>query len=300
MEEIPEIGSTSSTYSTSTHSTSFVRQMEENEDANLNKSNECEDRPKEKKQKRRKLDQTHEEVCKIVEVLEKDRGPSMDDCMEILHRLLTYEDPQYFVATNALCKRKEYRVLWMGMPSDEERIAWIRSLRKKTLMYFVLKMLNGAVNVVADKYYLVDAAYAHTRGFMAPYRNARYWLNDFRSGGRANTKEEVFNQCHSRLRNIIERAFGVLKSHFPILKRMPSYSFDAQRRIVLACFTLHNFLRKTSINDELFSQYDDEEVQLENSTQNQTPSLDNSFRASEQLFMQKLREQIANQLFSNA
>ena len=72
----------------------------------------------------------------------------------------------------------------------------------------------------------MDAAYIHTRGFMAPYRNARYWLNDFRSGGRANTKEEVFNQCHSRLRNVIERAFGVLKSRFPILKRMPSYSFD--------------------------------------------------------------------------
>ncbi|KAK3205329.1 hypothetical protein Dsin_019375 [Dipteronia sinensis] len=134
---------------------------------------------------------------------------------------------------------------------------------------------------------------------MAPYRNARYWLNDFRSGGRANTKDEVFNQCHSRLRNIIERAFGVLKARFPILKRMSSYSFDTRRRIVLACFALHNFLRKTSISDELFSQYDDEEVQLENSIQNQTPSTDNSFRASEQLFMQGLREQIANQLFSN-
>ncbi|KAK3230043.1 hypothetical protein Dsin_001924 [Dipteronia sinensis] len=132
MEEIPEIGSTSSTCSTSTHSTSFVRQMEENEETNLNKSNECEDHPKGKKQKRRKLDQTYEEVCKIIEVLEKDRGPSMDgDCMEILRRLLTYEDPQYFVATNALCKRKEYRVLWMGMQSDGERIAWIGSLTKK-------------------------------------------------------------------------------------------------------------------------------------------------------------------------
>ncbi|KAK3205327.1 hypothetical protein Dsin_019373 [Dipteronia sinensis] len=131
MEEIPEIGSTSSTDSISTHSTSFVRQMEENEETNLNKSNECEDHPKGKKQKRRKFDQTHEEVCKIIEVLEKDRGPSVDDCMKILRRLLTYEDPQYFVATNALCKRKEYQVLWMGMPSDGERIAWIRSLTKK-------------------------------------------------------------------------------------------------------------------------------------------------------------------------
>ena len=81
---------------------------------------------------------------------------------------------------------------------------------------------------------------------------------------------------------------------------MSLYSLDARRRIVLACFAIHNFPLKTSINDELFSQYDDEEVQLEDSTQNQTPSLDNSFRASEQLFMQKLREQIANQLFLNA
>nr|GEX24102.1 hypothetical protein [Tanacetum cinerariifolium] len=32
----------------------------------------------------------------------------------------------------------------------------------------------------SDKYYLCDAAYAHTGGFMAPYRNVRYWLGDFR------------------------------------------------------------------------------------------------------------------------
>ncbi|KAJ9556578.1 hypothetical protein OSB04_011192 [Centaurea solstitialis] len=31
-----------------------------------------------------------------------------------------------------------------------------------------------------DKYYLCDAAYANTHGFMTPYRNTRYWLADFR------------------------------------------------------------------------------------------------------------------------
>ncbi|XP_023752711.1 uncharacterized protein LOC111901074 [Lactuca sativa] len=30
-----------------------------------------------------------------------------------------------------------------------------------------------------DKYYLCDAAYTNTRGFMAPYRITRYWLSDF-------------------------------------------------------------------------------------------------------------------------
>ncbi|XP_071729146.1 uncharacterized protein [Rutidosis leptorrhynchoides] len=30
-----------------------------------------------------------------------------------------------------------------------------------------------------NKYYLCDAAYANTRGFLAPYLNTRYWLADF-------------------------------------------------------------------------------------------------------------------------
>ena len=46
---------------------------------------------------------------------------------------------------------------------------------------------------------------------MAPYRNVRYWLSDFHSGGKAVGKEEIFNQCHARLRNVIEHAFGVVK-----------------------------------------------------------------------------------------
>ena len=39
----------------------------------------------------------------------------------------------------------------------------------------------------------------HTRGFMAPYHNVRYWLSDFCSGGKAVGKKEIFNQCHARL-----------------------------------------------------------------------------------------------------
>ena len=60
---------------------------------------------------------------------------------------------------------------------------------------------------------------------MVPYRNVHYWLSDICSGGRAVGKEEIFNQCHARLRNVIERAFGVVKVHFPILKIITSYLF---------------------------------------------------------------------------
>lgn len=71
---------------------------------------------------------------------------------------------------------------------------------------------------------MCNAAYT-TRGFMASYSNVRYWLADFRTGGRPGTKEELFNHAHARLENVIECAFGVLKARFPILRRMAIYPF---------------------------------------------------------------------------
>ena len=54
------------------------------------------------------------------------------------------------------------------------------------------------------------------------------------------------------------------------------------------------FLRKLSIDNELFLQYDDEDIQLDNddANQNQTPSTNNEFRRDDQVFMQQLRDQI--------
>ncbi|XP_024043375.1 uncharacterized protein LOC112100031 [Citrus clementina] len=153
-----------------------------------------------------------------------------------------------------------------------------------------------------DKYYLVDAAYSHTRGFMAPYRHVRYWFGDFRSGGRARGREEIFNHAHAKLRNVIERAFGVLKARFPILKRMAPYSFDTQRKIVVACMAIHNFLRKISVDDALFAQYENDEVELESGhgNQNHTANAINSSSMEDQNYMRQLRDEIANQLFQTS
>ena len=52
---------------------------------------------------------------------------------------------------------------------------------------------------------------------MTPYRNIRYWLSDFCSDGKVVGRDKIFNLCHARLRNVIERAFGVVKARFPIL-----------------------------------------------------------------------------------
>ncbi|KAL6522025.1 hypothetical protein OROMI_031902 [Orobanche minor] len=107
-----------------------------------------------------------------------------------------------------------------------------------------------------NKYYLCDAAYTNTRGYLTPYRNPRYWLADFRRQ-RALSKEEKFNHAHARLRNVIERAYDVLKARFPILKQMAPYTFSTQRDIVIACIAIHNFIRKRKLEDELFDQCDE-------------------------------------------
>ncbi|WOG82627.1 hypothetical protein DCAR_0101793 [Daucus carota subsp. sativus] len=84
-----------------------------------------------------------------------------------------------------------------------------------------------------NKYYLCDVAYTNTRGYFTPYRNTRYLLADFHRQCALN-KEEKSNHIHARLRKFIERAYGVLKARFAILKQMDPYSFSTQREIVIA------------------------------------------------------------------
>ena len=131
---------------------------------------------------------------------------------------------------------------------------------------------------------------------MAPYRNVRYWLSDFRRGGIAIGKEEISNQYYARLRNVIERVFGVVKVCFPILKRITPYSFTTQTKIVMACFSIYNFLRQISVTDRLFFEYDNE-VELESDDANQNSTTSSFFAAFDQEFMQQFRDQIANGFF---
>jgi len=113
----------------------------------------------------------------------------------------------------------------------------------------------------AGYYYAVDAGYPNIPGFLAPYRGERYHLNDFRGRGRITRKYALFNYRHSSLRNVIERAFGVLKARFPILKSIPNYPLRRQRQIPLACCTLHNFIRMEDRADRLFTEYGTEDQQ---------------------------------------
>ncbi|XP_059669270.1 uncharacterized protein LOC132314420 [Cornus florida] len=104
------------------------------------------------------------------------------------------------------------------------------------------------------KYYLVDSGYANQPGFLTPYRGQRYHFQEYRRASRQpQGREEIYNHRHSSLRNIIKHCFGLLKMRFPILKQMPPYKFEAQVAIVLACSTLHNFIRKEAHVDPIFN-----------------------------------------------
>lgn len=91
------------------------------------------------------------------------------------------------------------------------------------------------------RYYLVDSGFALREGYLCPYRNTRYHLSEFRGRGAA-TIQERFNFHHASLRNVVERAFGVLKARWHILREIPLYEREKQSKLVVACCAVHNFL----------------------------------------------------------
>nr|XP_034896703.1 protein ALP1-like [Populus alba] len=106
------------------------------------------------------------------------------------------------------------------------------------------------------KYYLVDAGYPNEYGYLGPYKGERYHFQEFRRRGQPSGRKEVFNRAHSSLRNVIERSFGVWKQRWKILQNMPAYPYKTQVEIVVASMALHNYIRRRSQDDAVFSEYD--------------------------------------------
>ena len=98
------------------------------------------------------------------------------------------------------------------------------------------------------------------KGLITPYRSTRYHLKEFSSRNPPQTPQELFNHHHSSLRNVVERAFGVLKKRFPIIASgtEPTYGIKTQNRIIIACCILHNYLMMTDPEEELIAEVDEE------------------------------------------
>ncbi|XP_011015239.1 PREDICTED: uncharacterized protein LOC105118883, partial [Populus euphratica] len=106
------------------------------------------------------------------------------------------------------------------------------------------------------KYYLVDAGYPNEYGYLGPYKGERYHFQEFRRRRQPSGQKEVFNRAHSSLRNVIERSFGVWKQRWKILQNMPGYPYKTQVEIVVTSMALHNYIRRRSQDDAVFSEYD--------------------------------------------
>ncbi|XP_039137082.1 uncharacterized protein LOC120274601 [Dioscorea cayenensis subsp. rotundata] len=121
------------------------------------------------------------------------------------------------------------------------RVGWEGSASYARILQ---RSIEQGLEVPRGKYYLVDAGYANTPNFIAPYRGVRYHLQ---VQGRAQTRpgnyKELFHLRHVSLRNHVERIIGILKMRFPILKVATFHPINSQTDIVVAACMLHNFIR---------------------------------------------------------
>jgi hypothetical protein len=113
------------------------------------------------------------------------------------------------------------------------------------------------------KYYLVDSGYPNRKGYLAPYKGQRYHIPEFQSASQPIGLKEIFNHAHSSLRNVIERAFGVLKMKWRILLGVPGYPIEKQKKIIIACMALHNFIRDSNLRDVDFDRLVSDETYVD-------------------------------------
>ncbi|XP_016199328.1 protein ALP1-like [Arachis ipaensis] len=115
------------------------------------------------------------------------------------------------------------------------------------------------LKIPIGNYYLVDAGYTNCKGFLAPYRQTRYHVQEWAYGRNAPRNfREYFNKKHSSARNIIEHCFGLLKKRWAILRSPCFYQIKTQNKIIIACCLLQNFIRLNMDSDP------EEDVSLEN------------------------------------
>ncbi|CAN1178431.1 hypothetical protein LINPERHAP2_LOCUS33657 [Linum perenne] len=123
---------------------------------------------------------------------------------------------------------------------------------------------DSSFRIPPGSYYLCDARYTNSRGFLTPYRAQRYHLTPYRAQryhltewghNRPRTKEEMYNMRHAKARNVIECVFGVLKMRFSLLRDSSWFSPTRVGMIVNACILLHYYIRREGGPDVFNSSY---------------------------------------------
>lgn len=171
-------------------------------------------------------------------------------------------------------------------------------------LYFIdifntLHMIDNCHFIFIGKYYLVDAGYGNRRGFIGPYRGTRYHLKEYGPQALApRTPSELFNLRHAKLRNVIERTFGLWKERFPILTHMPrNYPIKTQVKIVNACAVLHNFIMsRNPSTDILYDRHRRETISID--VDNNDDREGETNEESDSQYAYRLRDTIALEMWN--
>ncbi|XP_062104208.1 uncharacterized protein LOC133815377 [Humulus lupulus] len=207
---------------------------------------------------------------------------SLTKCMQILEGMEEVNDDAYMKAIEKF-KDPDWREIFINMSIIRKR-AWIRSNQMDDsssssadsdfddfLDFLMLNILSDYNEKFIEKILqrtsalcgedFVNTKLLCTIGFLPQYRGERYNFQEYNSGSNLpRGMKELFNYRHPSLRNVIEQCFGVLKAHFPILKMMSPYKLSRQPLIVIACCTLHNFIRQRTQYDHMFREWEEKEL----------------------------------------
>ncbi|KAH9105084.1 hypothetical protein LEN26_014870 [Aphanomyces euteiches] len=115
--------------------------------------------------------------------------------------------------------------------------------------------LNLGLKPEGSLFDILDAGFALTTKALTPYRGTRYHLKEFSRGSRKpQNKEDLFNLRHAKLRNVIERVFGILKKRFlvfPVICYSVAYDYPFQVDLVMVLCMLHNYIRLCGHHDDI-------------------------------------------------
>ncbi|XP_057779007.1 uncharacterized protein LOC130997608 [Salvia miltiorrhiza] len=105
---------------------------------------------------------------------------------------------------------------------------WEGSTADSRILRDALVRVNG-LRVPKGNYCLADNGYANSEGFLTPYKGVRYHLKEWGPNtARPQNAMELFNLRHSKARNVIERAFGIMKMRWGILRSATFYPVKTQ------------------------------------------------------------------------
>ena len=98
---------------------------------------------------------------------------------------------------------------------------------------------------------------------------------------------------------MVERTFGVLKEKWRILKMVPKFKPRRQKKIIVACMALHNYIRDTKLRDKEFDKCDADEDYMPHVLRQTVPLQgDSTSSLLDAVNMNDLRENIADSLFA--